>query len=50
MCAVQSHSRAKGASPEALNEYFDVLEYTGPVYDIQNEPGRIFNFNETGLP
>ena len=41
--SVLSHSRAKGASPEALNEYFDVLEYTLDQYDIRNEPGCIFN-------
>jgi len=32
--SVLSHSRAKGASPEALSEYFDVLEYTLDQYDI----------------
>ena len=36
--SVLSHSRAKGASPEDLNEYFDVLEYTLDQYDIRNEP------------
>ena len=41
--SVLTHSQAKGASPEALNEYFDVLEYTLGQYDIQNEPGCIFN-------
>ena len=42
-----AHSRAKGASPEALNEYFDILE---EKYGIQSEPGSIFNKDETGMP
>ena len=48
--SVLTHSRAKGASPEALNEYFDILEYTLEKYGIQSEPGSIFNMDETGMP
>ena len=48
--SVLTHSRAKSASPEALNEYFNILEYTLEKYGIQSEPGSIFNMDETGMP
>ena len=48
--SVPTHSPVKGASPEALNEYFDILEYMLEKYDIQSEPGHnMFNMNETGM-
>lgn len=48
--SVLSHSRAMGACPEALNEYFDVYEYTLKKYNLEDKPGSLFNMDETGMP
>ena len=39
-----------GASQEALNQYFDTLEYTLRKYDLESKPGSILNMDETGMP
>ena len=48
--AVLSYSRVKRASPEAINEYFNVLEEIMSEYNLYDKPGSIFNMDETGMP
>lgn len=45
-----SVARAMATDPDVLNRYFDVLEDCLYQNDIFNQPGRIFNCDETGLP
>ena len=49
-CAVLSQARARGTNPEAIDEYFDILEQTLTEYDLLDKPGNIFNMDETGMP
>ena len=42
-------SRAKSATPEAIENYYNELERIMNKYDLKDKPHRIFNLDETGL-
>ena len=49
--AVLSYARVRGASQEAIDEYFDILEnILNTEYDLLDKPGSIFNMDETSMP
>lgn len=50
IAAPLSHVRAMASDRESLNCYFDVLERTLKENEIFNNPTRIFNCDETGMP
>ena len=50
IAAPLSHVRAMASDKESLNRYFDVLEKTLKDNEIFNNPCRIFNCDETGIP
>ena len=50
IAAPLSHVRAMASDKESLNRYFDVLENTLKDNEIFNNPCRIFNCDETGIP
>ena len=50
MAATLSHARVKGASPEAIDAYFDTLDETLSRNDLLDKPGQIFNIDESGMP
>ena len=50
IAAPLSHVQAMASDKESLNRYFDVLEKTLKDNKIFNNPCRIFNCDETGIP
>ena len=50
IAAPLSHVQAMASDKELLNSYFDVLEKTLKDNEIFNNPCRIFNCDETGIP
>ena len=50
MAVPLSYGRAIATSPDVLNRYFDMLEETLETNGILDDPSRIFNCDETGLP
>ena len=50
MAVPLSYGRAIGTNPDVLNSYFDMLEETLETNGILDDPSRIFNSDETGLP
>lgn len=45
-----SRVRLGGASDEAINEYFDLLEKVLEEEELSERPCQIFNLDETGMP
>lgn len=45
-----SMTRAKASDIESLEKYYDILEDILKLNSIYNNPGRIYNIDETGLP
>ena len=50
MAVPLSYGRAIATNPDILNRYFDMLEETLESNGILDDPSRIFNCDETGLP
>ena len=50
MAVPLSYGRAIATNPDVLNRYFDMLEETLETNGILDDPSRIFNCDETGLP
>ena len=53
--AVLSYARLRGASQEAIDQYFRwykniILENIFTEYDLLDKPGSTFNMDETGMP
>ena len=48
--ATISTARAKGSCPEAINQYFDMLQDTLDEYNLHGKPSLIYNMDETGFP
>ena len=44
----QQRSRARMANGSVMNHYFDLLESEIRRLDVEHEPGRIYNCDETG--
>ena len=45
-----SRSRALGANPTAVSQYFDLLSQTLSDEELTTKPCQIFNLDETGMP
>ena len=45
-----SYARAMANDPDVINRYYDILEETLIENKLFNEPHRLFNCDETGLP
>ena len=42
--------RMDSVNPTAISQYFDLLDEVLTKYNIKNDPGRIYNVDETGMP
>ena len=42
--------RAQASNPEMINRYFDLLEHTLEENELTDQPGQIFNMDESGMP
>ena len=38
------------ANPTAISQYFDLLDEVLTNYNLKDDPGRIYNVDETGMP
>jgi hypothetical protein len=45
-----SYARLVASNPDVINRYFDLLEKTLSTNDLLDNPSRIFNCDESGLP
>ena len=49
-CSSFAMSRAKATDYSTLDKYYDILENTLKMNNLYNNPGRIYNCDETGVP
>ena len=45
-----SYARAMASDQECLENYFDLLENTLKINGVFDDPSRLFNCDETGMP
>ena len=45
-----SYARAMASDRECLESYFDLLEETLKINGVFDDPSRLFNCDETGMP
>ena len=45
-----AHIRMDSISKESINQYFNLLEQTMILHNIQKSPNQIYNMDETGIP